>query len=91
MERQMTQISMIDSPPEGRTFNIRSSETAADGTKTWKTIGRVFVRADGSGGTVYVGDGPAQRRYVILPHDPKRRRVPKSDRFEKKDPRELYR
>lgn len=54
---------MNDTKPKtpGRTYNIKRQELAADGQKKWTLLGRVFVRDDGTGGAVYVGEGDAQR------------------------------
>jgi hypothetical protein len=57
--------------PEGTTYNIKldSGEVTPEGKKLWKAIGKCFIRNDGSGGAIYVGQGDNERRYSLFPKD----------------------
>lgn len=67
---------MNDTKPkaQGRTYNIKTQEVGPDGQKKWRLLGRVFVRDDGTGGAVYVGDGDAQRVLALFPREERPRR-----------------
>jgi hypothetical protein len=49
----------------GTTYNLKTQ--GPDGKLT--TSGRVFIASDGSGGTVYVGEGETERKYKLFPRD----------------------
>lgn len=65
----------MDTKPkaQGRTYNIKTQEVGSDGHKKWRMLGRVFVRDDGTGGAVYVGEGEEQKMLALFPRDEKPR------------------
>jgi hypothetical protein len=63
---------------EGTTYNIKaaSAQPGPDGKTVWTLIGRAFIRADGSGGALFVGEGDNERKYSLFLRDRKRTQKP---------------
>lgn len=55
----------------GTTYNIKFA-VEEDGKKTWTRIGRLFIRADGTGGAAFIGDGENEKAYALFPAAPKK-------------------
>jgi len=52
----------------GKTFNIKKPNgKTPEGKVIWEKVRRAFIRDDGSGGVLYVGEGEAQREYALFP------------------------
>jgi hypothetical protein len=56
--------------PEGTTFNVKEpGAPKPGGKKEWIHHGRVFVRADDSGGAAWMKSGESEREYTLIPRD----------------------
>jgi hypothetical protein len=60
---------------EGITYNIKldTGETGPEGKKVWQFIGKAFIRSDGTGGVLFVGEEDQERKYRLFPRDGKLR------------------
>jgi hypothetical protein len=55
----------------GTTFDIVEVEVLADGTKKFRNRGAVFIRANGTGGVVYLRQGEAKQELALFPRKPR--------------------
>ncbi len=66
MTETTTQPTAAKTKKPGTAFDVVEVQLQEDGTKKFVNVGTVFIRENGTGGVLYLKEGPAKRELALF-------------------------